>query len=57
MAVSAPHDPQTRSRRSRPQHVAEEIKDWVVERGLQPGDRLPGEAELIDRFGELFLFP
>jgi DNA-binding FadR family transcriptional regulator len=51
MAVSAPHDPQTRSRRSRPQHVAEEIKDWVVERGLQPGDRLPGEAELIDRFG------
>jgi DNA-binding FadR family transcriptional regulator len=51
MAESAPHDPQTRSRRSRPQHVAEEIKDWVVERGLQPGDRLPGEAELIDRFG------
>jgi GntR family transcriptional repressor for pyruvate dehydrogenase complex len=31
--------------------VADAIKDWVVERGLQPGDRLPGEAELIDRFG------
>jgi DNA-binding FadR family transcriptional regulator len=31
--------------------VAEAIKDWVVEQGLQPGDRLPGEADLIARFG------
>jgi len=38
-------------RRSRPVRVAEAIKDWVVEKGLQPGDRLPGEAELIARFG------
>ncbi|RVT86763.1 FadR family transcriptional regulator [Rhodobacteraceae bacterium CCMM004] len=38
------------SRRSRPAHVAEAIKDWVVDKGLQPGDRLPGEAELIARF-------
>ena len=30
--------------------VAEAIKDWVVEQGLQSGDRLPGEAELIARF-------
>ncbi|MSU90786.1 FCD domain-containing protein [Rhodobacteraceae bacterium 2CG4] len=30
--------------------VAEAIKDWVVEQGLHPGDRLPGEAELIARF-------
>lgn len=37
-------------RRSRPVRVAEAIKDWVVEQGLTPGDRLPGEAELIDRF-------
>lgn len=37
-------------RRSRPQRVAEAIKQWVVERGLRPGDRLPGEAELIERF-------
>lgn len=37
-------------RRSRPVRVAEAIKDWVVEQGLQPGDRLPGEAELIARF-------
>ena len=39
------------ARRSRPVRVAEAIKDWVVERGLQPGDRLPGEAELIAEFG------
>jgi len=38
-------------RRSRPQKVAEAIKQWVVERGLQPGDRLPGEADLMARFG------
>ena len=43
-------EPRTGSRRSRPQQVAEAIKDWVMERGLQPGDRLPSEAELIDRF-------
>lgn len=35
---------------SRPVQVAEAIKDWVVENGLQAGDRLPGEAELIERF-------
>lgn len=38
-------------RLSRPVQVAEAIKDWVVEQGLQAGDRLPGEAELIERFG------
>jgi GntR family transcriptional repressor for pyruvate dehydrogenase complex len=37
-------------RLSRPQQAAAAIKDWVVERGLQPGDRLPGEAELIAHF-------
>ncbi len=36
---------------SRPVQVAEAIKDWVVEQGLQSGDRLPNEAELIERFG------
>lgn len=45
------HDGKAPARRSRPLRVAEEIKDWVVKRGLQPGDRLPGEAELIARFG------
>ena len=39
------------SRRSRPVRVAEAIKDWVVEKGLTPGDRLPGETALIERFG------
>ena len=34
----------------RPLRVAEEIKNWVVEQGLTRGDRLPGEAELIERF-------
>ena len=38
-------------RLSRPARVAEAIKDWVVEQGLRAGDRLPGEAELIARFG------
>lgn len=51
MAPDSPPDPKSRARRSRPLRVAEAIKDWVVERGLQPGDRLPGEAELIARFG------
>ncbi len=40
----------TEPKLSRPVQVAEAIKDWVVEQGLQAGDRLPGEAELIERF-------
>ena len=51
MPASAPQESKAPARRSRPLRVAEEIKDWVVERGLQPGDRLPGETELIERFG------
>ncbi len=31
--------------------VAEAIKAWVMEQGLKSGDRLPGEAEMIERFG------
>ena len=38
-------------RRSRPEQVAEAIKRWVVEHHLKPGDRLPSEPELIERFG------
>ena len=41
----------TEPKPSRPVHVAEAIKDWVVEQGMQAGDRLPGEVELIERFG------
>lgn len=39
-----------KSGRSRPFKVAEAIKELVVEQGLKPGDRLPGEAEMIQRF-------
>ncbi|HHS94056.1 MAG TPA: FadR family transcriptional regulator [Rhodobacterales bacterium] len=31
--------------------VAQAIKDWVVEKGLHAGDRLPSETEMIERFG------
>lgn len=51
MHPRAPLDRKARARQSRPVRVAEQIKDWVVERGLQPGDRLPGESELIALFG------
>jgi DNA-binding FadR family transcriptional regulator len=40
-----------RRRLKRPDEISERIKDWIVERGLKPGDRLPGEKELIGRFG------
>lgn len=39
------------ARLSRPAHVAEEIKKLVVSRNMAPGDRLPGEQELMDHFG------
>ncbi len=41
----------TEPKQSRPVQVAESIKDWVVAEGLKAGDRLPGEADLIVRFG------
>ena len=43
--------PASPARRSRPVQVAEAIKTWVVERNMKRGDRLPGETELIERFG------
>ncbi|MBV7409317.1 FadR/GntR family transcriptional regulator [Maritimibacter sp. DP1N21-5] len=36
---------------SRPAQVAEAIKHYIVREKLQPGDRLPSEPELIERFG------
>lgn len=39
------------ARLSRPQRVAEAIKQWVMDEGCQPGDRLPTEADLMARFG------
>ncbi len=38
-------------RRSRPVQVADRIKDWVVERDLKSGARLPSETEMITQFG------
>lgn len=38
-------------KRSRPVLVADEIKQWVVERDLKNGDKLPNEGEMIDLFG------
>jgi DNA-binding FadR family transcriptional regulator len=38
-------------RRSRPVQLADTIKQWVVEHQLRAGDRLPGETELIARYG------
>ena len=38
-------------KRNRPQVVAETIKDWIIARGLAPGDRLPQEAQLIAELG------
>lgn len=38
-------------RLSRPAQVAEEIKSWLVAENMAPGDRLPNEQALIERFG------
>ncbi len=37
--------------RNRPQAVAETIKEWIIEHGLTPGDRLPQEHQLIADLG------
>ncbi len=34
----------------RPARISEQLKDLIVEQGLQPGDRLPREQELMDQF-------
>ncbi len=43
-------EPTRRQKRSRPVRVADEIKQWVVERDLKQGDKLPSEADMIDLF-------
>ncbi|MDF1669534.1 MAG: FCD domain-containing protein [Roseovarius sp.] len=40
----------SKPKRSRPVKVAEEIKQWVVDRDLKKGDKLPNEAEMIALF-------
>ncbi len=44
-------EPHPRPRLSRPQKVAEAIKQWVMDEGWQPGHRLPSETDLMARFG------
>ena len=44
-------DASSRAKRNRPLAIAEVLKDWIAERGLKPGDRLPQERDLISRFG------
>ncbi len=51
MNNSQPATARSRGRRSRPEAVAEEIKSLMARQGLRPGDRLPGESELIGHFG------
>ena len=46
-----PEDSPIQPRRSRPVQVADRIKDWVVERDLKTGARLPSETEMIAQFG------
>ncbi|KEP71689.1 FadR family transcriptional regulator [Thioclava sp. BHET1] len=46
-----PRKPATEPKRSRPVRVADQIKGWVVAQRLKKGDRLPGESEMIERFG------
>ena len=44
-------DASSRAKRNRPLAIAEVLKDWIAERGLKPGDRLPQERDLIGLFG------
>ncbi|MBC8356220.1 MAG: FadR family transcriptional regulator [Planctomycetes bacterium] len=43
--------PQVLERRNLSDQVAERIKEFIIDRGLKPGDRLPTEHDLADRFG------
>ena len=38
------------AKRRRTQELAESIKNWIVEQALQPGDRLPNELEVMEKF-------
>jgi DNA-binding FadR family transcriptional regulator len=42
---------QRRALPKRSDWVVEQIKTWIAVEGLSPGDRLPQEKELIERFG------
>lgn len=42
---------QVLERRNLSDQVADRIKEFIIEHGLKPGDRLPTEHDLADRFG------
>jgi DNA-binding FadR family transcriptional regulator len=43
--------PEAIERRNLSEVVAERIRQFIIDHGLKPGDRLPTEQELSDRFG------
>jgi DNA-binding FadR family transcriptional regulator len=43
--------PEAIERRNLGEVVAERIRQYIIDHGLKPGDRLPTEQELSDRFG------
>jgi GntR family transcriptional regulator, transcriptional repressor for pyruvate dehydrogenase complex len=43
--------PEAITRRNLSEVVAERIKQYIIDHSLKPGDRLPTEQELSDRFG------
>lgn len=43
--------PETVERQNLSEMVAERIKQYIIDNRLRPGDRLPTEQELADRFG------
>ena len=43
--------PETLERRNLSETVAERIKQYIIDHNLKPGDRLPTEQELCERFG------
>ncbi|MGH6946767.1 MAG: FadR/GntR family transcriptional regulator [Kiloniellales bacterium] len=52
IARTAPQRFRPRRRlRRRTEEICEAIKDWIVEARFKPGDRLPQERQLIERFG------
>src|SRR6056297_1496957 len=46
-----PGGAQRQNRRSRPVREADAIKEWVVERNMKKGDRLPSETAMMAQFG------
>ena len=42
--------PAGRRATKRPEEICEQLKDWIVERAMKPGDRLPQERDLMAQF-------